>query len=71
MRVKSGQYIRVVHQRKGTFYGIATEDFDSEVAHFFPIIIAQPEGLSGVNKGWEQGEAVACRREFCQIEMLS
>lgn len=68
MKIKSGTKVRVIHKRKGTFTGYAAEDFDTEIAEFYPIKTAQ--FVSGMANNWDEGEIIPCRNTLCKIEVL-
>lgn len=68
MNIVRGQRLRVVHSRKGTFYAIATADFDSATAEWYPLVV-DPDGgeVKGLVNEWEPGETVPCRAGLCTV----
>lgn len=69
MLISKGTKLIVSHSRKGRFMGVASEDFDSETAEWFPIKVAQPVVFGMVNE-WEDGESIPCRASLCKIEKV-
>lgn len=70
MIIKKGTLLKVEHKRKGSFTGIAIEDFDTEKEEFYPIAVAQEKIVRGMAEDWERGEKISCRAEFCKIELI-
>lgn len=72
MFIKKGTKLKVVHNRKGTFTGIALEDFDSEKEEWYPIATVEFVGsVNGEFDGWKSGDEIPCRAEFCKLSLLS
>lgn len=65
MKVFKGQEFTVKDRRKGTFRGVALQDFDMDVDEFYPV--ATLEHVSGMANDWEAGEAIPCRRSISTI----
>lgn len=70
MQITQGTRLVVHHARKGTFHGIAKEDFDTELTEFYPIVLDNPEGVAGVTKSWKEGEEIPCRSCLCKLEII-
>lgn len=70
MIVKKGTLLKVNHERKGIFTGIAQKDFDTKKVEFLPIAVAQKKVVDGMNVWWEEGETIPCRNTFCKIEII-
>lgn len=71
MQIKKGTLIDVDHRRKGKFRAVATEDFDSEKAEFYPLAVAEGNGhVSGHTTDWEEGERIPCRNSICTISIV-
>ena len=70
MKIKKGTKLKVKHNRKGTFVGIAEKDFDSNTTEFYPICVAEEEIL-GLSNYWQKGDRVPCRASLCTIEIIS
>lgn len=72
MLIKQATLLKVKHNRKGIFTGIAMEDFDTDNTEFYPIALAQQEEIDGVNsKGvWQQGDEIPCRNTLCTLEVI-
>lgn len=68
MLIQKGTLLVINHSRKGTFEGIAKEDFDTELDEFYPIILAS-EYVGGMSEDWVAGEAIPCNRKFCQVHV--
>ena len=66
MKVKKGTILIINHKRKGTFKGIARDDFDTEVDEFYPIVAG--DFVCGMASDWEEGEEIPCRNSLCNIE---
>ena len=69
MKIKKGTLCLIKHSRKGTFYGTAKEDFDTEDREFYPIIVSEIMGVKGLNEEWIEGEEIPCRDSLCEIEI--
>jgi len=72
MLIKQATLLKVEHDRKGTFTGIAMEDFDTENVEFYPIALAQQEEINGVKTPgkWQQGDIIPCRNTLCTLEVV-
>lgn len=68
MIIKAGQYLIVKHKRKGTFYGIAIEDFETP-DEWYPIAVME-ENVKGLNRNWILGDTISCKAELCEIELI-
>jgi hypothetical protein len=64
MTISKGAIVRINHTRKGSFCAQATESFDTEKEVFWPLRVAQMEGIDGLNNSWELGDEIPCRGEF-------
>lgn len=70
MEIKKGQLLNIQHNRKGNFYAIADEDFDSDKTEFYPVRVAsRSEGgygvpIQGLSNQWKVGEQIPCRKDF-------
>ena len=65
MIIKKGTNLIVKDRRKGTFKGIAKEDFDTEKDEFYPVITKQC--VYGMANDWEAGEEIPCRKGISKI----
>ena len=68
MIIKKNTKIKINHQRKGIFDGIATETFDTETTEFFPV--STLKHIHGMSNDYEVGEPVPCRKSLCTIEII-
>lgn len=68
MLIKKGTLLVIKHSRKGTFEGIAKEDFDTEIDEFYPIILSS-DYVGGISENWEAGDVIPCRRSLCQVHV--
>lgn len=68
MLITKGSTFTVVHSRKGTFRGEACEDFDADTVVWYPVIVAQDQGVFGVSNAWFPGETIPCRAKLCLIK---
>lgn len=62
MKILKGDYLVIRHSRKGKFYAVATQDFDTADEWYFVSIL---EPVQGINNKWEPGEEIPCRGSFC------
>ncbi len=69
MIIKRGTILKVIHSRKGVFFGMARRDFDL-ADEWYDIILAQVKEVVGLNTTWESGDEVPCRGEFCKLEII-
>jgi hypothetical protein len=67
MIVKKDQVVRVNHTRKGVFRAKAGEDFDTETAEWYPLILDQDEFGGGK---WYRGEKVPSRASLCEVTVI-
>ena len=70
MKIKKGTSLKISHTRKGQFYGIAYEDFDTTKEEFYPIKVAQIKAIQGANTEWNVLDKIPCRGKFCKIEKI-
>lgn len=63
-KIKKGQLVEIKHNRKGTFLAVASEDFSTK-DEWYPVAVAQPKTVKGLNTEWEEGDPIPCRGEFC------
>lgn len=71
MNITKGQKLLVRHNRKGTFYGMATEDFDSATTEWYPIVIHQDNNIvRGLATDYYPGERIPCRASLCSISTV-
>ena len=77
MKVTKGTLLEVVHNRKGKFKAIATENFDTDNIVFYPVRMAYiGEGgdteafIKGKTRSWVAGDEVSCRNTLCKITIL-
>lgn len=70
MKVEKGTKLTVLHLRKGTFKGIATEDFDTkgDPDDFLPIAVDQEVLLGAVNY-WPEGNVPPLKRSLTKVEV--
>ena len=71
MEISKGTQLKVKHNRKGTFTGIALRDFSTDET-FYPIALAKNEYVQGISrsKDWVEDEEIPCRNTLCQIEVI-
>jgi len=69
MKIIKGTLLKVNHDRKGIFTGIATEDFDTDDT-FYTIAVAQEKPVEGNVTKWYKGNKIPCRASLCRIEPL-
>lgn len=67
MKIAKGENIIVHDRRKGTFKAVATEDFDTELDEFYPVI--SREFVRGAANDWDIGERVPCRKGISEIKV--
>ena len=72
MKIKIGTLLKIKHNRKGTFMGMAYKDFDSEKEEFYPIRVAikNENIIKGLNNDWNIDEEIPCRASLCEIEII-
>lgn len=68
MKVNKGDRLKVIDNRKGTFYAIANSDFDTE-DEWYDVLLDQ-EYLAGLNNVWCKGEKVPARKGISNIEVI-
>lgn len=70
MKVKKGTKLTVLHARKGTFKGIAAEDFDTkgDPDDFLPIAVDQDVLLGAVNY-WPEGNVPPLKRSLTKVRV--
>jgi len=69
MQVKKGDILAISHTRKGDFQVIATLDFDTEEANYFPVSHWGGDMVL-MSGGFTKMEHIACRASFvlhCEI----
>lgn len=69
MKVCKGDKLRIDDNRKGIFFGIATEDFDTEEDEWYGVMLDQ-EILGGMSTTWVRGDRVPCRRGISKVEVM-
>jgi len=69
MKIKKGQMLLVTHSRKGTFKGIAQEDFDTKKEECYPVCVVESY-VQGISMGWVEGEEIPCRASLCSVEVV-
>lgn len=69
MDIVKGTKVTVNDARKGTYKGIAKENFNTEKDEWYSIVAEEPVG--GLNKVWEAGEDVPARRGLCKVSIRS
>lgn len=65
MKIKKGQKIEIRHIRKGCFYAVALEDFDTKKCSHYPI--ATLEFVRGYCSVWHRGDKIPCARDDCTL----
>ena len=66
--IKKGTVLTVQDSRKGTYTGIALEDFDTELDEFYPVAVHQPEPVRGMANEWGEGDSIPCRRGLSMVK---
>jgi len=64
MKVKKGEVLEIQHYRKGTFNAIAKEDFDTDTAEWYPVVVPPEGAVGGMGEDWFEGESIPCRASF-------
>lgn len=70
MIIKKNTIIEVDHIRKGKFFAMALDNFDTEKTEFYQIALAQVKPVIGLNTEWEVGGIVPCRGSLCKIKII-
>ena len=55
--------------RKGTFNGVAMDDFDTETDEWFKIAVDQDEPVKGKTTWWAKGEEIPCRQGLAKVSL--
>jgi hypothetical protein len=67
MKIAKGTKLKIEHSRKGSYFAVAIEDFDTQ-DEWFPVAVAEQNGkpVHGMATGnkWEPGEIIPCRGSF-------
>ena len=66
MKIKKDEVVIVNHSRSGKWLGKATEDFDTDMDGFYPIVL-DSEMARGMSKVWYKGDDMPARKELCKI----
>jgi len=61
MKIRKGQKLRIVCQRKGTYNAVAIKAFDTEKDDWYPVALDQ-DLLYGLANTWGRGENIPCRQ---------
>lgn len=69
MKITKGTFVKVYHQRKGCFVGVATKDFDTDKDEFYPIQL-KDKVVTGESTVWVDGDNIPCRNILCKIEVM-
>ena len=70
MVIKKGTKLKVFHSRKGTFVGIAFEDFDTDDEWYNIAVADEQEEVVGLTKSWVAGEEAPCRKGLTHITVI-
>lgn len=68
MIIKKGTELEIRDKRKGRFYAIASEDFDTNDEWYY--IILNQDYLKGMANDWVRGEQVPARKGISEIEVI-
>ena len=61
MKIKKGQVLKVLHQRKGNMIVMASADFDTDDMDYWPVVLAEKQVLRSRIGTWYQGDIVPCK----------
>ena len=67
MKIKKGQKLTVIDSRKGTYNGVAKEDFDTD-DEWYSVAVDQDESICGLNNEWFKGDSIPCRNGLATIK---
>lgn len=70
MEIKKGTKLRVTHTRKGTFTGVAFEDFDTNDEFYRITVDDKQQTVMGLTTDWCVGERIPCRASLTQITVI-
>ena len=70
MIIKKDTILKISHNRKGRFFGMATREFDSKKEEFYPIVVAQLAPVYGITDKWKTGEEIPCKKDLCKIKLV-
>lgn len=69
MKVLKGQIVKVDDKKKGVFKAKAAEDFDTETAEYYQVILIEPvKALKGF---FDVGDAIYCDSDYTEITFSS